>query len=280
MTSKDWRLLIDCSDQEGLVHKVTGVLYRAHCNVLVNHEFADPQTSRFFMRTEFVGEIDKDAIIGELQEVLPPEPFLKLIQPGKARIVLLATKEHHCLADILTRCSFGEIDAGVTGVISNHDALKFYVEKFDIPFHLCSHLEVSREEQERQVIEHLERIDPHYIVLAKYMRILSPDFVNRFANRMINIHHSFLPAFVGAKPYHQAWERGVKVIGATAHFVTERLDEGPIIEQQVINVNHSHGPKDMAAAGRDVERLTLARALRLVLEDRVFLNGHRTVIFD
>jgi len=278
--SEDWRLLIDCADQEGLVHKTTGVLYREHCNVLVNHEFADPQSNRFFMRTEFVGDIDKDRIIEELWKVLPPQPFVKLIQPGKTRIAVLATKEHHCVSDILTRCAFGELDAEVAGVIANHDIVRPFIEKFETPFHLCSHVDVSREEQERQVIEQLEEIAPDYIVLAKYMRILSPDFVNRFSNRIINIHHSFLPAFVGAKPYHQAWERGVKVIGATAHYVTEQLDEGPIIEQQVINVDHSHSPQDMARAGRDVERLTLSRALRLVFEGRVFLNGHRTVIFD
>ncbi len=278
--SKDWRLLIDCADQGGLVHKTTGVLYRAHCNVLVNHEFADPQSNRFFMRTEFVGDINKEKIVEELWKILPPQPFVKLIQPGKARIAVLATKEHHCLADILTRCAFGELDATVAGVIANHDVLRPFVDKFEIPFHHCSHSDVSREEQERQVIEKLDEISPDYIVLAKYMRILSSDFVSRFANRIINIHHSFLPAFIGAKPYHQAWERGVKVIGATAHYVTEQLDEGPIIEQQVINVDHSHSPQDMARAGRDVERLTLSRALRLVFEDRVFLNGHRTVIFD
>lgn len=278
--SKDWRLLIDCADQEGLVHKATGVLYREHCNVLANHEFADPQSNRFFMRTEFVGDIDKERILEELWKVLPPQPFVKLFQPGKTRIAVLATKEHHCASDILTRCAFGELDAEVAGVIANHDVLRPFVEKFEIPFHLCSHVGISREEQERQVIEQLDEIAPDYIVLAKYMRILSTDFVNRFANRIINIHHSFLPAFIGAKPYHQAWERGVKVIGATAHYVTEQLDEGPIIEQQVINVDHSHGPQDMARAGRDVERLTLSRALRLVFEGRVFLNGHRTVIFD
>lgn len=278
--SKDWRLLIDCADQEGLVHKATGVLYRAHCNVLVNHEFADPQSDRFYMRTEFVGDIDKDAVLEELWQILPPQSSVKLIQPGQTKIVVLATKEHHCLADILTRCSFGEVDAEVAGVIANHDTLRPFVEKFDIPFHLCSADGKARQQQEHEVIEKLDAIRPQYIVLAKYMRIMSSDFVNRFSNRIINIHHSFLPAFVGAKPYHQAWERGVKVIGATAHFVTEQLDEGPIIEQQVINVDHSHGPKDMARAGRDVERLTLAKALRLVFEDRVFLNGHRTVIFD
>lgn len=278
--SKDWRLLIDCADQEGLVHKTTGVLYRAHCNVLVNHEFADTQSNRFYMRTEFVGDIDKDAVMEELWQILPPQSFVKLIQPGKARIAVLATKEHHCLADILTRCSFGEFDAEVAGVIANHDTLRPFVEKFNLPFHHCSAEGKSREAQEHEVIAKLDEIRPQYIVLAKYMRILSPHFVHRYPSRIINIHHSFLPAFIGAKPYHQAWERGVKVIGATAHFVTEQLDEGPIIEQQLINVDHSHSPKDMARAGRDVERLALAKALRLVFEDRVFLNGHRTVIFD
>jgi len=278
--SKDWRLLIDCADQEGLVHKATGVLYRAHCNVLVNHEFADTQSERFYMRTEFVGDIDKDAIMEELWAVLPPQSFIKLIQPGKPRIVVMATREHHCLADVLTRCLFGELDAEVAAVIANHDTLRPFVEKFNIPFHLCSAEGKSREEQEHDVLRRLDEIHPQYIVLAKYMRILSPDFVHRYPNRIINIHHSFLPAFVGAKPYHQAWERGVKVIGATAHFVTEQLDQGPIIEQQLINVDHSHSPRDMARAGRDVERLALAKALRLVFEDRVFLNGHRTVIFD
>jgi len=277
---QDWRLLIACSDQEGLVHKATGVLYRARCNVLVNHEFADPGADRFFMRTEFNGDIDREDIIDELGKVLPPQPFIRLIRPGKARIAVLASKEHHCLADVLTRCAFGELDAEAIAVISNHELLRPFVEKFEIPFHHCDHLDCSREDQEHAVLQLLDELRPDYIVLAKYMRILSPDFVHRYAGRIINIHHSFLPAFIGAKPYHQAWERGVKVIGATAHFVTEELDQGPIIEQQIINVDHTHGPKDMARSGRDVERLALARALRLVFEDRVFLNGHRTVIFD
>jgi formyltetrahydrofolate deformylase len=275
-----WRLLIACSDQEGLVHKVTGVLYRARCNVVVNHEFADPGSDRFFMRTEFTGEINREAILDELGKLLPPQPFVRLIRPGKARIAVLASKEHHCLADLLTRCAFGELDAETVAVISNHDLLRPFVDKFGIPFHLCDHTDRAREDQESAVLQLLDEIRPDYIVLAKYMRILSPDFVHRHAGRLINIHHSFLPAFIGAKPYHQAWERGVKVIGATAHFVTEELDQGPIIEQQIISVDHTHGPKDMARSGRDVERLALARALRLVLEDRVFLNGHRTVIFD
>ncbi|MGK0198386.1 MAG: formyltetrahydrofolate deformylase [Yoonia sp.] len=278
--SERWRLLIECADEEGLVHKTTGVLFRAKCNVMVNHEFADDQAGRFFMRTEFLGEIDRDQILADMAAVLPPNPRLKLVQPGRARIVVLGSKEHHCVTDILTRCAFSELDAEVVAVISNHDVLRVFVERADLPFHLVSHENVSREEQERGVSDLLEELDADYIVLAKYMRILSPEFVARFANRIINIHHSFLPAFIGARPYHQAWERGVKVIGATAHFVNEELDQGPIIEQQVITVDHSHGPEDMARAGRDVERLALSKAMRLVIEERVFLNGHRTVIFD
>ena len=193
--SKDWRLLIDCADQGGLVHKTTGVLYRAHCNVLVNHEFADPQSNRFFMRTEFVGDINKEKIVEELWKILPPQPFVKLIQPGKARIAVLATKEHHCLADILTRCAFGELDATVAGVIANHDVLRPFVDKFEIPFHHCSHSDVSREEQERQVIEKLDEISPDYIVLAS----IHAHSQLRFCQPIRQSHHqhsSLLPAGV------------------------------------------------------------------------------------
>ncbi len=278
--SDQWRLLVECADQEGLVHKITGVLYRAQCNVLVNHEFADLNRSRFFMRTEFSGSIARDAIIDELRQILPPESSVRLICPGKKRLVIMASREHHCLADLVTRCVYDELDAEIAGVISNHDTLRPLVEMNGLPFVHLPHEDVSRDEHERQILEKLDELQPDYVVLAKYMRILGPEFVKRFSNRIINIHHSFLPAFIGAKPYHQAWERGVKVIGATAHFVTNELDQGPIIEQQVINVDHTHGPKDMARAGRDVERMVLARALRVVTEDRVFLNGNRTVIFD
>ncbi|MGE3310342.1 MAG: formyltetrahydrofolate deformylase, partial [Limisphaerales bacterium] len=193
---------------------------------------------------------------------------------------VLATREHHCLADILIRNTYSELNANLLAVISNHNHLEPLVRRFDLPFHTISHEGMDRVEHEHRIIERIESYSPDFVVLAKYMRILGPDFVRRFPRRIINIHHSFLPAFIGARPYHQAFERGVKVIGATAHYVTEQLDQGPIIVQQVIPVDHTHTAEDLQQNGRDVEQLVLARALRVVFEDRVFLCGNRTVILD
>lgn len=192
----------------------------------------------------------------------------------------MVTKESHCLGDILIRYEAGELDANIIGVVSNYDLLKPLVEKFDIPYYCVSHEGLDREEHEAKVLECLSQFeDIDYIVLAKYMRILTPNFVNAYQDRIINIHHSFLPSFIGANPYKQAYERGVKIIGATAHFVNNDLDEGPIISQDVINVNHDHSWKDMQRSGRDVEKITLSRALKLALEDRIFVYKNKTVIF-
>jgi len=273
-------LLVECPDRRGLVHEITGVLLRHHCNVTSNHEFVDVEGNRFFMRTEFTGEVDAASVVNETKQLLPEGGNARLAQHGKRRVVLLASREHHCLADLLVRHAFDELNAELLAVISNHDTLRPFVEKFGIPFHHVSHEGKSREDHEAAVMALLDTLNPEWLVLAKYMRVLSTRFVTAYARRMVNIHHSFLPAFVGAKPYQQAFERGVKVIGATAHFVTEQLDEGPIILQQVIPVDHTHSAADMAQAGRDVEQIVLSRALKLVFEDRVFLSGNRTIIFD
>ena len=275
-----WRLLVNCADRQGLVHRVTGVLFRSGGNVMVNHEFADPETNCFFMRTEFVGDIDAQEIIAQVRRELPDDAEVRLLQPHKPRVVALVSKEHHCLADLLVRHAFGELSAIVSAVVSNHPVLGDFAGKFSVPFHCISHEGLDRAKHEAALLAAIEPYQPDYLVLAKYMRVLSPDFVRRYPGRIINIHHSFLPAFAGARPYHQAFQRGVKVIGATAHIVTDALDAGPIIVQEVIPVDHSHSPQELARAGRDVEQLALAKALHLVLEDRVFLNGNRTVIFD
>lgn len=275
-----WRLLIQSGDKTGLVYGITGILYRYGCNVLVNHEFADPVTNRFFMRTEFVGEIDEHSVLAESKTLLPEDATIKLIKSGKPKIVVLASKEHHCLADLLIRHEYDELTADIQAVISNHDLLGDLAQRFNIPFHHVPVTDDDRSAHEQGLLDLIEPLKPDYLVLAKYMRVLSPEFVGRFPARMINIHHSFLPAFVGARPYHQAFERGVKIIGATAHFVSNELDAGPIIVQEIMPVDHTHSAQDLARSGRDVERLALSKALRLVLEDRVFLNGNRTVIFD
>lgn len=191
----------------------------------------------------------------------------------------MVTRESHCLGDILMKCYSGALDVEIAAVIGNHPDLGGLVEKFDIPFHCVPAQDLKRSEHEEKVAALVDDYNPDYLVLAKYMRVLTPEFVARYAGRIINIHHSFLPAFIGAKPYQQAYERGVKIIGATAHFVTDDLDEGPIIEQDVIHVDHAYSAESMADAGRDVEKLVLSRALQLLLQERVFIHGNKTVVF-
>jgi formyltetrahydrofolate deformylase len=272
-------LLVDCPDEPGLIYRITRVLYEHDCNIVRNQEFVDAETARFFMRTEFTGGRAGD-VSDELTGVLPAGSNVRVAPTGGRRIVLLATREHHCVGELLLRNSFGELGASIQAVVGNHPTLAPLVERFGVPFHHVSHEGVPRPEHEARMLEAVQAYDPEYIVLAKYMRVLSPAFIAHYPHRIINIHHSFLPAFAGAQPYRQAFERGVKIIGATAHFVTEVLDEGPIIAQSVIPVDHSYGPAAMAQAGRDVEKLVLARALGLVLEERVFLVGNRTIVFD
>jgi len=276
-------LLVECPDQRGLVHAISGVLFRHGCNVVGNQEFVDVASGRFYMRTEFEGpEVSATGpqLVAETLASLPTGARVRLAQPGPKRIVVLASREHHCLGDLLIRHQFGGINARIEAVISNHALMGDLVRKFEVPFHHVPAEGLDRMTHEAAVRRILDGIQPEFLVLAKYMRVLSPDFVGQYPSRIINIHHSFLPAFVGAKPYHQAFQRGVKVIGATAHLVTDDLDAGPILVQQVIPVDHTHAADDLVRAGRDVEQFALAQALRLVFEDRVFLAGNRTVIFD
>jgi formyltetrahydrofolate deformylase len=273
-------LLIDCPDETGLVHRITGVLFRHGGNVVSNHEFVDRIAGHFFMRTEFSGDLDPLPVVTELKAILPAAATIRLADAVPRRIVVLATKEPHCLGDLLIRHEYGELNASIAAVIANHDTLGSLVERFGIPFHHVGHENIDREEHEAAVSKLLAEYDPEYIVLAKYMRILSPEFVAPYPARIINIHHSFLPAFMGAQPYRQAFERGVKIIGATAHYVNSGLDTGPIISQSVIPIDHGYSAADMARAGRDVEKIVLARALKLVFEERVFLSGNRTIIFE
>jgi len=273
------RVLIDCDDAKGLVYKISKVFYDRGLNIDNNREFVDKEAGRFFMRTVVTGLFDVNELLNELKSVAPEDAHIRVIEPKDKKIVILATKESHALGDILIRYADGELGADIECVIANHDTLRELVERFDIPFYHIPAEDLSREAHEHKV---MERIDAHtfdYIVLAKYMRILTPTFVKAYPQQIINIHHSFLPAFIGANPYKQAFERGVKIIGATAHFVTDDLDEGPIIAQDVIPVNHRLSWKDMQRAGRDGEKIVLSRALALVLQDRVFVNGNKTVIF-
>ena len=275
-------LLVDCPDQRGLIHAITGVLLRHGANILSNDEFVDREHDRFFMRAEFVtdGDLDRSPLVAELHSLLPAPADVRVTTPRRHKIVVLATTEHHCLGELLVRHAHGELGAEIECVISNHATLGPLTERFGLPFHHVPHQGLSRAAHEEAIEAVLSRYERDYLVLAKYMRILSPAFIARYADRIVNIHHSFLPAFVGANPYRQAFERGVKIIGATAHFVTDVLDEGPIIAQSVVPIDHSYRPDEMARAGRDVEKIVLAKALKLVFEDRVFLSGNRTIVFD
>jgi formyltetrahydrofolate deformylase len=275
-------LLVDCPDRSGLVHQITGLLASTGANIVANDEFVDLESARFFMRTEFTPGRDVDGLVAALEHSLPPPANVRLGRTAEpARVVILASREPHCAGELLLRHAYGdELNARIAAVISNHQSLERLSRTFGVEFHHVPHTGLQREEHEARIQGVLDGYSPHYLVLAKYMRVLTPAFVNRYPNRIINIHHSFLPAFAGSHPYRQAFQRGVKIIGATAHFVTEQLDEGPIIAQAVLPVDHSYRANEMARAGRDVEKTVLATAVRLVMEERVFLNGNRTIVFD
>ncbi|GAD88244.1 MULTISPECIES: formyltetrahydrofolate deformylase [Vibrio] len=271
-------LLTHCSDEPGLIAKITNICYKHQLNIIHNNEFVDNTSGHFFMRTELEGNFNDAVFKEDLDFALPNNAEKTLVDSSKKKVVVLVTKESHCLGDILMKTFDGSLNVDITAVVSNYDILQPLVEKFDIPFRHVSHEGLSREGHELKVQEAIDDFDADYIVLAKYMRILTPSFVEHYQNRIINIHHSFLPAFIGAKPYLQAYERGVKIIGATAHFVTNDLDEGPIIKQDVIPVDHNFSAQDMAQAGRDVEKNVLSKALNKVVNDHVFVYGNKTVI--
>ena len=271
-------LLIECPDSKGLIAQITNICYKHQLNITRNTEYVDPLTGRFYMRTQLEGIFNDETLLFDLDRALPIGSERSLVGNDRKKVVILVTKEAHCLGDILIKVFDGSLPLDILAVIGNHANLQQLTEKFDIPFHFISHEQLSRETHDAQLMPKIAEYKPDYLVLAKFMRVLSPTFVKQYPNRIINIHHSFLPAFIGANPYRQAFERGVKIIGATAHFVTDDLDEGPIIKQMVTNVDHNYSAQDMAKAGRDVEKNVLSKALQQVVEDRVFVHGNKTVI--
>jgi formyltetrahydrofolate deformylase len=276
-------VLVDCPDEVGLIHRITGVLQSLRLNIESNQEFVDVTAGHFFFRADVSpasAPVVPEGLEADLAAALPRGARVRVTRIDRKPIVVCATREPHCLGELLLLDAMGDLPGRIVAVVSNHDLLRGLVQRFDVPFHHVAHEGVSREDHEAELARAIDGYAPHAIVLARYMRVLSERFVARYPRRIINIHHSFLPAFAGASPYRQAHARGVKIIGATAHFVTAELDDGPIIAQDVIHVDHAFTPERMAQAGRDVEKLVLARAVRLVLEDRVFLHGRRTVVFE
>ncbi len=279
-------LLTRCPDQPGIVAAVSSFLYNHGANVTaLDQHSTDPEGGTFFLRLEFQTphlDVSRPLLERSFQDAVATrygmEWRLTYVDQRK-KVAIMVSKHEHALLELLWRWSRGELPAEITMVISNHPDLKDSVKAFGIPYH---HLPVTPEGKQEAESKALELLDGHadLLVLARYMQILSADFVNRYPDRIINIHHSFLPAFAGADPYRQAYERGVKRIGATAHYVTAELDEGPIIEQDVVAVNHRYGPQELKELGRDIERTVLARAVKMHLEDRVLVHDGRTVVFS
>lgn len=278
----DYILTLSCPDKPGIVHSVTGIFASHGINVMDLQQFSDPSSDKFFMRVHF-GPVASASALDAPFEALAAD--LKMdydIRPSakKMRVLIMVSKIGHCLNDLLFRAKTGQLRIEVPVIVSNHPDFKPLADSYGIEFH---HLPVTRDtkaQQEGQILDLARRHGIELVVLARYMQVLSPTLCEAMSGRIINIHHSFLPSFKGAKPYHQAYDRGVKIIGATAHFVTADLDEGPIIEQRVARVDHSMSPKDLVEEGSNVESQVLAAAVKWVAERRVFLNVTKTVVFN
>lgn len=273
-------ILISCPDQVGLVTTITRILAAYQLNIIAMREFVDEANKAFFTRIACTGDYDQtDQLRIKLLENLPDHAKVNIITKQEKQIAILVTKEYHCLAEILIKNQFKTLGANVQCVIGNYQGLRDLTEKLGIPYFYVSHENKDKAQFESEVKDIIKEYEVDYVVLAKFMRILSAEFVKDFAGKIINIHHSFLPAFIGANPYRQAFERGVKIIGATAHFVTDNLDEGPIITQHTTHVDHNFGVKEMVRAGKEIEKKVLLDALELIFEDRVFVSGNKTVVF-
>ena len=273
---------LQCEDQPGIVHAMTSAVLACGGNIIENQQFTDPTTNSFVMRTRFETSQNLDGATKALKDGLSKfNPNLR-IRPTdqKPRVLVMVTKESHCLRDLLYLVELGELRIEIPLVISNREDLKSLVESHGIKFKYLPVKADSKQDQENQVSKLINELDIDFVVLARYMQILSKQFCEKLPGRIINIHHSFLPGFKGAKPYHQAHDRGVKIIGASAHFVTSDLDEGPIIEQDVAHVTHIATPDELIAIGRDIERRVLSKAVKYFADDKIFIVGKRTVVFS
>jgi len=285
--SKAYVLSLSCANVPGIVAGVSSYLFQVNCNILDAQQYDDEETGRFFMRLVFnrVNE-SEDPEARDLHAGLEPiaqrfgMTWTLRARDERRRVMLLASKFDHCLNDLLYRWKSGELQMDISAIVSNYPRVTYRTTDFgDIPFHYLPVSKNTKMEQEIELWNLVSETRTDLVVLARYMQILSDGLVAKLAGRCINIHHSFLPGFKGARPYHQAHERGVKLIGATSHFVTAGLDEGPIIEQDVERISHRDSPDDLVRKGRDIERRVLARAVRYYLEDRVIPNGKKTVVF-
>jgi formyltetrahydrofolate deformylase len=279
--SAEYVLTLSCPDRPGVVAAVSGLLAGHGCNIIESQQFGDPVAVRFFMRVQFAADLPGDDLRAAFAALAPEfgMDFQLFDRAVKTRALVLVSRFDHCLNDLLYRVRSGLLPIEIAGVASNHPDLRPLTQSYGVEYHHLPVTAATKAKQEAEILTLVDHYQADLVVLARYMQVLSKDLCAKLAGRVINIHHSFLPSFKGAKPYHQAYSRGVKLIGATAHYVTADLDEGPIIEQEVARVNHTHSPEDLAAIGRDLECQALARAVRWHAEHRVLLDGHKTVIF-
>ena len=280
-------LLLSCPDQRGLVSRIAHFIFERGGNILDLDEHVDANEGLFFLRVSWDMRdfsLATEKVLSAFQplaEEFQAEWMIKLNSAhNRRRLAILVSKYDHCLQELLWRHGLGEFDADIALIVSNHPELKPLADLHQIPFHVFPINKDNKPEQERQEIALLKQENIDTVILARYMQVLSPQFVAAYPNQIINIHHSFLPAFIGGNPYKQAYQRGVKIIGATSHYVTDNLDEGPIIEQDIIRISHKDSLDDLIRKGRDLERLVLARAIRLHLQDRILVYGNKTVVFD
>ncbi|KAI0879309.1 formyl transferase [Hypoxylon argillaceum] len=282
-TNNNHILTLSCPDKPGIVHAVTGLLASHGLNILDLQQFSDRTSQKFFMRVHFGHAESTDHLIEPIEKLsaeMQMDHYDLRPASHKPKVLIMVSKIGHCLNDLLFRTKTKQLGLDVPLVVSNHPDYRALVESYGIEFH---HLPVTKDtklEQEKQILDLIKKNKIELVVLARYMQVLSPGLCSAMSGKIINIHHSFLPSFKGAKPYHQAFERGVKIIGATAHFVTADLDEGPIIEQRVARVDHAMSPNELVEEGSNVESQVLAAAVKWWSEKRVFLNGHKTVVFN
>lgn len=278
------RLLLSAPDRPGLAAAVAGFVADHGGNIVEADQYTDAEEGVFFQRVEFDLQgldLDRNELKAALDAVTGPLGMQTQVRfsDDPRRIGILVSKQVHCLYDLLVRCDEGALPAEVSFIAGNHDAGAAAAARFDVPFHHLPVSDANRLRQEAAIVDLVESTGTDLLVMAKYMQILTPGFCEQFDSRVINIHHSFLPAFAGARPYHQAYDRGVKVIGVTGHYATANLDQGPIIDQAVTQVSHRDGPDDLIRMGRDLEIVVLARSVRLHLTDRVLVHGRKTVVF-
>jgi formyltetrahydrofolate deformylase len=277
-------LLVSCRDRRGIVAALAQLLYGHGCNILDADQHTDQAAGMFFQRIRFdMRELHTDRFALERAVADVAErfglSFRMAYESRRKQVAIMVSKYDHCLYDLLLRQRAGELSCDISMIISNHPDLEYVAKQFDVPFHVIPVDKTNKPAQERKAWELIDKADIDLIVMARYMQILSSEFTSRYPNKIINIHHSFLPAFIGSKPYHRAYDRGVKLIGATAHYATSDLDEGPIIEQDVIRTSHRDSVDDLVQRGRDLEKVALARAVRWHIEDRILVYGNKTVVF-